>query len=381
MQPPDSGASRPTALRLTARPSRVAPQPKAVAAHAIAFSEDAGHAAPADIEAASRGALVPSLRPVSFAEAVAPPPIPLPRGGQRAAAPLLVCTGDADVLQGRLELTPLRKGMGLSGAGWFHRPVAVMAGFETSFTFTVTPPPPVPNADPAGPPPRASDGFAFVLQLDPRRSSAVGGAGVQMGHGGLSASLAVQFSVSPSCATSKRRPAESPNDPESEEAENQTLCTLPEPYDHIFFVPNHLSEKECICPFTGFTFLAPALAAPTDEEDVEFAEVDLSHRRDRVSVHCAGAGVNSSGPETCISAAPLRPIDDGEPHTARIVLEQNRFHDGAAPTVEESQPSASHRLTVYLDELKCVLATIVAGLPVPLDAPGALCPHGPGLAW
>lgn len=48
-------------------------------------------------------------------------------------------------------------------------------------------------------------------------------------------------------------------------AADKTLCTLPEPHDHIFYVPNELSGKECICPFTGVEFFAPDLAAAAAE--------------------------------------------------------------------------------------------------------------------
>ena len=58
-----------------------------------------------------------------------------------------------------------------------------------------------------------------------------------------------------------------------------TLCTLPEPHDHIFLVPKAYSGKECICPFTGVHFMAPDLGHK-DANDYE--EVDLSHHQDRV---------------------------------------------------------------------------------------------------
>ena len=37
-----------------------------------------------------------------------------------------------------------------------------------------------------------------------------------------------------------------------------TLCTLPEPHDHIFYVPHAYAAKECVCPFTGLHFMAPS---------------------------------------------------------------------------------------------------------------------------
>ena len=100
---------------------------------------------------------------------------------------LLVCNGDAEVWKGALDLTPLRKGMGLAGAAWFHRPLKVSAGFETEFDFRVTPP--VPYLDTSTNQwlyPRAADGFAFVLQLDGHGPHALGSAGVQLGFGGIS---------------------------------------------------------------------------------------------------------------------------------------------------------------------------------------------------
>lgn len=45
---------------------------------------------------------------------------------------------------------------------------------------------------------RGGDGLAFVLHRDPREADAVGGAGADMGYGGLRNSLAVS-----SCSTAK----------------------------------------------------------------------------------------------------------------------------------------------------------------------------------
>lgn len=119
------------------------------------------------------------LKPLTFEEAYQPLKEALADG-------LLVCMGDAEVWKGVLDLTPLRKGMGLAGAAWFHRPLWVASGFETEFDVRVTPPPmhidPTTNEWIA---PRAADGFAFVLQLDPRGTRAIGLPGIQLGYGGM----------------------------------------------------------------------------------------------------------------------------------------------------------------------------------------------------
>ena len=104
------------------------------------------------------------LKDFAFEDAVKPP------GG---LPPLLTLVGDAEIgdardvegARGALDLTPLRKGVGLVGAAWYHRPLSVRHGFETEFTFKILPPEP---AAPDAERPRASDGFAFVLQLDQR---------------------------------------------------------------------------------------------------------------------------------------------------------------------------------------------------------------------
>ena len=140
-----------------------------------------------------------------------------PRGGDRQD-PQLHLVGDAEVWRGRLDLTPLRGGMGLGGAAWFHRPVEVASGFQCDFGFTIEPPPegaPVwDEARGAWAPPRGADGLAFVLQLDDARTAALGASGVQLGHGGLTSVLAVQLctcllytSPSPRDRTRSRMPS------------------------------------------------------------------------------------------------------------------------------------------------------------------------------
>ena len=61
-------------------------------------------------------------------------------GGTSGGGPRLCLVGDADVWRGTLDLTPLRRGMGLSGAAWFHRPVDVSGGLQSDFSFRITPP-------------------------------------------------------------------------------------------------------------------------------------------------------------------------------------------------------------------------------------------------
>jgi len=297
----------------------------------------------------AKGVHARCLDPISFEDAYQP----LKDGGGDG---LLVCVGDAEIWKGSLDLTPLRKGMGLAGAAWFHRPLALANGFETEFEFRIKPPP-MAYLDPVHNEwlyPRASDGFAFVLHLDGRRAHALGSAGIQLGFGGMSNCLSVQFCSTPSC--SPRRKRARAGEVDDDENDDQTLCTLPEPHDHIFFVPNAYSGKECICPFTGIQFIAPQLARnPLGDEnpygDSDFA--DLTHRIDRISVQCAGIGTSTSGPESCVAMASLRMLDDGERHKARIVLERNRFIDSPAALSDEEAPTPlSHRLLVFVDDMQ-----------------------------
>lgn len=63
-----------------------------------------------------------------------------------------------------------------------------------------------------------------------------------------------------------------------------------------------------------------------------------------------------------MASAKVAPLDDGQQHTARIVLERNRFKTAPLPAESEEQKAAleatgalaegnpSHRLLVYVDE-------------------------------
>ena len=100
---------------------------------------------------------------------------------------------------------------------WFYRPVHVAQGFETSFTFSITPSRNSTVVDENGNP-RGADGFAFVLQRDARTTSALGGSGTGLGLAGLEGSLAVQFCTTPSCAKRRKRVKR-----EGEEEEEESL--------------------------------------------------------------------------------------------------------------------------------------------------------------
>ena len=290
-----------------------------------------------------------ALPAVSFEEAVQPRSDRLPQA--------LVCTGEAEVWRGTLELTPPRKGIGIAGGAWFHRPLTVANGFETDFTFRITKPP---NTQ------RGSDGFAFVLQRDERSVAALGTSGIQLGFGGLTRSLAVQFATQPSCAERRKSPKA-----EGEAEDESVLCTLPEPYgQHIFLVPHALSGKECICPFTGDHFIAPEFDSLPVAPSLEYEPVDLSHHTDRLSVQSAGAHPNSSGPEASLASASLPMLDDGCPHHARIVLERDRLYDPRLPRADDAADDddaagiqskgsgSSYRLLVYVDNMHAALINI-----------------------
>ena len=290
-----------------------------------------------------------AVRPVrSFEEGVQPASEQLPQE--------LICVGEAEVWRGALELTPLRKGIGTTGAAWHHAPLSVVNGFETEFSFCISPP-----AD-RRPGQRSSDGFAFVLQLDGNGTSSLGTSGIQLGLGGLENSLAVQFATNPSCSNKRKVQSRSEND-------EGVLCTLPEPHDHIFMVPYELSNKECTCPFTGVRFIAPDLGeyAPTHDT------LDLSHHIDRVSVQSAGARGNSSGPEASLASSAITMLDDGELHHARIVFADNCFldprlprniadDDPDGPTVKCQHPVPSRRLLVYVDNMQNALINLELNL-------------------
>ena len=89
------------------------------------------------VDAADDRALAAADASESFDDALAPPPL----SPRTAAGGKLACVGDAEVWAGALDLTPLRKGMGLSGAAWWTAPLAVANGFESEFTFRIVPPP------------------------------------------------------------------------------------------------------------------------------------------------------------------------------------------------------------------------------------------------
>ena len=342
------------------------------------------------VDAADDRALAAADASESFDDALAPPPL----SPRTAAGGKLACVGDAEVWAGALDLTPLRKGMGLSGAAWWTAPLAVANGFESEFTFRIVPPPPtqadekrnLKEGNKRKEPPPGSDGFAFVLQLDGRKHTAIGSSGIQLGHGGLTTALAVQFCTNPSCAT-RVRVADGGGElgddrmylPTAEggfssRSSRVTLCTLPEPHDHIFYVPHAYAAKECVCPFTGLHFMAPSFDGAEEEEEAGWERVDLRHHVHRVSVQCAGMKELSSGPEASLASAPLpinrdgRGLDDGEEHRARIVLQRNVFEHRALPPTaaaavdENGYPlagaPASHRLLVYVDDMQTALINL-----------------------
>ena len=314
-------------------------------------------------------------------------------GGASGGGPRLCLVGDAGVWRGMLDLTPLRLGMGLSGAAWFHRPVEVSGGFQSDFSFRITPPNEPATWDGASGRwvgPRGSHGFAFVLQLDGRGTAALGASGVELGHGGLSPAVAVQFTThvaQPSSARRQRaggRVGDAEEEGEVEGPRGSTLCTLPEPHDHIFYVPNELAGKECVCPFTDVHFFAPALGdAAAEAEACARDEAELTLYEDRVSVRCAGADgadPDASSSDACLASAPLAaPLDDGKPHAARVVLLPNRFErwagKGATSAAEEGGAAEgaapSHRLLVYVDDMQHALINLEVSLPALLGADAA----------
>ena len=88
--------------------------------------------------------------------------------------------GVASVIEGALRLTP--NGGSSAGSCWYGTPVSFKDGFETSFTFMIS--------EPWN---NGADGFAFVLQNDPRATTALGGVGFELGYSGIARSLAVVF--------------------------------------------------------------------------------------------------------------------------------------------------------------------------------------------
>lgn len=292
-------------------------------------------------------------------------------------APLLTLVGDAEVANGALDLTPLRKGVGLCGAAWYHRPVTVKEGFETEFTFVIKPPPSEHGHV------RGSDGFAFVLQLDENcidkkgLSRALGSSGIQLGFGNLTSCFAVQFATQPSCA---RKVIKKKNEKDIDGQGDGTkfLCSLLyEPHymaDKLtldkkaskrsyFYVDAKFENKECIDPLSGKIFVAPEW--PPDRKP-NMEEVELSHHCDRVSVQCPGVHpqrANSSGPEACMATAPVFMLDDQVQHKCRILLEKNRFWTPARAKTDEEKAALeatgglaegvpTHRLLVYVDNMQ-----------------------------
>ena len=82
----------------------------------------------------------------------------------------------------------------LSGAAWYRREQEVGEGFDTSFTFRVANPSlrcDVMDDVHTNCRSRGADGFAFVIQED--GPTALGGAGENLGYGGITNSLAVEF--------------------------------------------------------------------------------------------------------------------------------------------------------------------------------------------
>jgi hypothetical protein len=334
--------------------------------------------------------------------------------------PLINLVGDAEVANGALDLTPLRKGIGLSGAAWFYRPLSVIEGFETEFTFVIKAPPDEVLWEEEGQDERkvieesrqhgreygkrefdpdsgrwfrrarASDGFAFVLQLDKtcrieegpkaNQSRALGSSGLQLGYGGLTSCFAVQFATQPSC---KRYTIKKNKNSDGEGDGTKFLCSLmyePKLYasgkidkdnsrSSHFYVNAEYAGKECICPTSGKIFVAPELPP---ERKPELEKVELSHHCDRVSVQCPGVHpkhANTSGPAACMATAKVPELDDGRQHTARILLERNRFHAaGVARTDEEkaaleatgalTEGNPTHRLLVYVDDMQHALINL-----------------------
>ena len=339
-----------------------------------------------------------------------------PPGRPGEIQPLVSLVGDAEIAAGALDLTPLRKGVGLTGACWFHRPLAVLEGFETTFTFKIVPP--SDKNDPKGKKgkggasaavaaeerQRGSDGFAFVLQLDSeflvnrgdkQVSAAIGASGLGLGYAGLTSCFAVQFATWPSCA---RKMVVPKIEKDGEGDGTRYLCSLL--YEPVykkpaaltadekrdggkvidyekskrshFYVETKHEGKECIDPTSERVFVAPELP---EERKPKYEPIEKTHTHhcDRVSVQCPGVhpkSRNSSGPEASMANAKVAPLDDGMQHEARIVLERNRFKTAPLPAASEEQKAAleatgalaegnpSHRLLVYIDDMQTALINL-----------------------
>jgi hypothetical protein len=102
----------------------------------------------------------------------------------------------------RSRLTP--SGPSKAGSMWFIDPAPVVNGFDTFFTFQVSDHSKqctfnkdqyLSIAHHRTCSVHGADGFAFVIQLTPETTAALGGVGEQMGFGGIANSLAVAFDM------------------------------------------------------------------------------------------------------------------------------------------------------------------------------------------
>lgn len=92
----------------------------------------------------------------------------------------------------------------VGGAAWYPKRLRVLSPFSTTFTFRISPAAPIGAF--------MADGFAFVIQSDPRGTGALGQYGDEIGFGadpcgapsdhvGISHSIAVEFDTSPTPAS------------------------------------------------------------------------------------------------------------------------------------------------------------------------------------
>ena len=108
--------------------------------------------------------------------------------------------GREDGCSTRLRLTPSHPSQ--AGSIWYESRVPVLRGFETSFSWQITDH----SVECTEHVDRSfshnlhkscsvhgGDGFAFVIHGDPADASALGGDGEELGYGGISSSLAVEF--------------------------------------------------------------------------------------------------------------------------------------------------------------------------------------------
>jgi Legume lectin domain len=87
--------------------------------------------------------------------------------------------GSATVVSNAIQLTT-EGTYATASAVWRKTPLNVGTGFSTAFSYTI---------DPAG----GADGIAFVIQNDPRGSSALGGDGGGLGANGIAKGVAIAF--------------------------------------------------------------------------------------------------------------------------------------------------------------------------------------------